>query len=475
MPTIIVNEGAPEASGSVADVPETGTEGGLPVTVFVVVEGMRTSDGRYITPGSLTHRALPLPILGLRTNTESGHTGAEVFGRIDTLTRVPGPDLTNRQTGEPFPEGTFVWVGTGTVRAAHALTEDMQAGYLTGNSVDLSEVEYDVIWPEVADDADEESIMRAMADGPEEIRFTTGVIAGTTVCPFPAFAEAYIELDGNPITPANDVVGEPIVASVILHPDEGDSLVAAASRDLPPAAWFADPGLDGPTRITVTPEGRLYGHLALWNVAHIGHDGREVYAPRSRRSYADFALYDTEAVDEAGEVVSVAFGHLTMGGGHADTGLSARDTVAHYDDVCTRVARVAVGEDAHGVWVSGQVRPELDLRQRRDLAESQISGDWRRIGGGLELVAALAVNTPGFPVPRSRVASAGVVSLVAAGAPPLRSNGAVVLDYDTLADAIATRLDERRQRAEREDALAARQQQAALGLRQRSAQWRFRS
>lgn len=471
MPTIIVNESAPEATGAIEDVPESGTPDGRPVTVYVVVEGMRTSDGRFITPGSLTHRALPLPILGLRTNTESGHTGAEVFGRIDTLTRVPGPDLTNRQTGEPFPEGTFVWVGTGSVRAGHDLTNDMEAGYLTGNSVDLSEVEYDLIWSDV-EDGDEDGDGGVLVSEVTEIRFTQGVIAGTTVCPFPAFAEAYIELDGNPITPATDVTGEPLVASVIMHPPAGDSLVASATddADLPPASWFTNPNLPGPTRVQADTTGRISGHLALWNVAHIGFDGREVYAPRSHRGYTDFMLYDTLAIDEDGERVEVAFGHLTMGGGHAGSGLGPREAAAHYDNACTRVARVAVGEDEFGVWVSGQVRPELTLRERRDLNESQLSGDWRRIGGGLELVAALAVNAPGFPVPRSRVASAGVLSLVAAGV-PRETSGAVVLDYDTLADAIAERLAARQARTEAQAALAQRQATAGLALRHAAARF----
>ncbi len=43
------------------------------------------------------------------------------------------------------------------------------------------------------------------------------------------------------------------------------------------------------------------------------------------------------------------------------------------------------------------------------------SGDWRPIGRGLELVAALAVNQPGFPI--ARVAHGRVSALTAAGAP----------------------------------------------------------
>jgi hypothetical protein len=54
----------------------------------------------------------------------------------------------------------------------------------------------------------------------------------------------------------------------------------------------------------------------------------------------------------------------------------------------------------------------------RALRASPISGDWRKVDGNLELVAALAVNVPGFPViprPQGMVASGGLTSLVATG------------------------------------------------------------
>jgi hypothetical protein len=42
---------------------------------------------------------------------------------------------------------------------------------------------------------------------------------------------------------------------------------------------------------------------------------------------------------------------------------------------------------------------------------SDVSGDWRRIGSGLELVAVLAVNVPGFPKIRVKEAYGLVASL----------------------------------------------------------------
>lgn len=42
---------------------------------------------------------------------------------------------------------------------------------------------------------------------------------------------------------------------------------------------FADPHLSGPTALTVTADGRVYGHLATRDVCHIGYGDRCVAAP----------------------------------------------------------------------------------------------------------------------------------------------------------------------------------------------------
>ena len=67
--------------------------------------------------------------------------------------------------------------------------------------------------------------------------------------------------------------------------------------------------------------------------------------------------------------------------------------------------------------MAGAVRPGTTPDQIRALRAAPLSGDWRTIGGNLELVGALAVNVPGFPVPRpaGRIDSDEMVTLVAAG------------------------------------------------------------
>jgi predicted component of type VI protein secretion system len=67
---------------------------------------------------------------------------------------------------------------------------------------------------------------------------------------------------------------------------------------------------------------------------------------------------------------------------------------------------VACGEDEHGIWVHGAVRPDATPEQIRTLMASPPSGDWRNIGGNLELIGVLAVNIPGFPIRRAMAASA---------------------------------------------------------------------
>lgn len=189
-------------------------------------------------------------------------------------------------------------------------------------------------------------------------------------------------------------------------------MVASAAARTLPAAAFRNPNLTGPTAITVTADGRIFGHLATWDSCHIGVDKVCSSAPTSK---ADYAYFATGAVltDEG----MIPVGQITMDTGHAGLDANATRTTAHYDHTGTAAADVACGEDDHGVWVAGLIRDDLTENQVRALRGAALSGDWRRIRGNLELVAALAVNVPGFPIPRTAMAaSAGVqTALVATG------------------------------------------------------------
>lgn len=207
------------------------------------------------------------------------------------------------------------------------------------------------------------------------------------------------------------------------YPLGGGAVVASAAPSLPPASWFEDPGLDGPTPVTVTPEGRVYGHLACWGTCHIGFQGRCVTPPRSRSNYAYFLVHSTRAVDADGNVVTVPVGYGTIGTGHADLRAGATAAAEHYDNSGTAAFELACGEDEHGIWVAGRLMPGLDEMTEHRARGTVFSGDWRTIRGGLELVASLGVNVPGFPVPRARVASGQPLAMVAAGAVVAQEGG----------------------------------------------------
>ena len=189
------------------------------------------------------------------------------------------------------------------------------------------------------------------------------------------------------------------------------AIVAGGAPVAPPKEWFGDPGLDGPTPLTITADGRVFGHIAAWGVRHIGMPGH-VVPPKSRSGYAFFKT----GVVQTAEGEDVPVGQLTLAGGHAPLSADASQAVRHYDDTASAVADVTAGEDRHGIYVAGALRPSATPEQVRALRASAPSGDWRPINGGLELVAVCQVNVPGFPVARARVASGATMALVAAGA-----------------------------------------------------------
>lgn len=192
--------------------------------------------------------------------------------------------------------------------------------------------------------------------------------------------------------------------------EEGEDAMTAAAPLRPPAHWFDDPMLPGPTPLTVTADGQVTGHLALWNVCHFGMQDVCRMAPRSNTGYQYFTTGAVLTADGTQRRV----GRITVGTGHANLRLGYIPAADHYDHTGTGVAIVAAGEDIHGVWVAGATVPEVSETKIAELRRSPLSGDWRPTPKGLELVAALAVNTPGFPVVGLN-ASGEVQSLVAAG------------------------------------------------------------
>lgn len=192
-----------------------------------------------------------------------------------------------------------------------------------------------------------------------------------------------------------------------------DLLSVAASADLkrPPAGWFTDPHLKEPTPLTITEDGRVFGHLALWDTCHRGFDNTCITPPKDSTEYAEF--HDNARVMlDTGELLGV--GCLTVDVSHADVRASAESAKRHYDHSGTTAAFTRAGVDEVGVWLAGAVAPWATEENIEKLRRLSLSGDWRPKGGSYFLIAAQAVPVPGFPI-RARVASGIQVSLTTVG------------------------------------------------------------
>lgn len=383
-------------------------------------EGEMTGDGRMIEDGALRWDDLPIP-LRVAFKDVGGHDGAEVCGRIETVERRDGGDI--------YATGTFDLGSAVGAEAFRQVSEQMSNGV----SIDTDDVTFRIMakadMPEAdvadsgnAEDSDPDGRVKvaAMSSSDELTVIESARLRAATLVAVPAFATARVYAAGQaPSTsePAerdeNGDSEEKLARSADADPLSRDSLTAAAIPTAPPEAWFKDPALTGPTALVVEDDGRVYGHIAAWGTCHIGQIGKCVEPPTSPSNYAYFR---TGALQTA-EGTSVAVGHLTMGTGHAGPRDSANAAAEHYDNTGTVFADVAAGEDAYGIWVAGSLRPGITSEQVRVARSAPISGDWRTIRGSLELVGALAVNVPGFPVPRPQglLASGEVRSLQASG------------------------------------------------------------
>lgn len=335
--------------------------------------GVATDDGRYLDPDmDLRFRDTPLPLRWQRQAVEQ-HGEAFTVAAIDTI----------------GIEGTQI-VASGhlldTAEAAEAALQIREG--VTAPSIDLADVEWEIRDEkgrpiEDLDDIDEDSKLLAV--------MTSGIVTAATLVSIPAFGNTSITLD--------DVDADVLAAAEYQQRDH-ELLVAAATapRFRPSGTMFADPGFTEPTPLHMTDDGRIVGHLATFGTCHVGIADRCVTPPRSVTGYAHF---HTSAIT-LDDGVRLPVGRLTVGAGHAGHGLSPRAAAEHYDTLCTTWAYVRAGEDAFGPWVSGVPHPDATEEQIRDGLSAPLSGDWRNIGGNLELVAALSVNTPGFPVLRGR-------------------------------------------------------------------------
>lgn len=372
-------------------------------------EGMATEDGRYILPGALTWRELPLS-LGAMFDTPHADMvmAAPVVGRIDQIEKA---DMD--MAGEPMAAGVTAIRGYGVFDLAgeHGgnVARLVADETMRGVSVDLAVDDWCFRNPETGeliepDDASDSEMEDAMF-GELQYAVRAGSIMAATVCPTPAFADARIAM----VASAD---GRKVVRLWAPFRMEGaESLTASAAPPKPPADWFYRDEPNAATPLTVTDDGQVYGHVAAWGSCHTGRLGVCLSPPRSQSAYAYFNIGEIACADGK----RVPCGQIFFHGEHAPLSMTAQRVKDHYAHTGLVGADVRAVDGRHGIWVSGALRSTLTVEQAREFMAAKPSGDWRQMrpGGPLELTSVLAVNDPGFPVPRAVVASADTDEVVA--------------------------------------------------------------
>ena len=255
-----------------------------------------------------------------------------------------------------------------------------------------------------------------------------------------------VELSGIPGELPDDLDSDPDFATAVA------TLTAAVDteprlRTYDPSL-FEDPKLTRPTFPSMNNEtGRIFGHLAEWG--HVIRGGRDL-TPRNRNGYRNF--HTSQVTLSNGRQLSV--GRLTVQGGHASTerGVTAAAARAHYDDVTKAFGLVRVGEDRFGIWFSGVPAPGVDPEVFQQGMTAQISGDWRDCPGHpLDMIAAHAVNSPGFPIYSAQTGPDGREMALVAALGPVRGQTTpthVLASVEELKVAVGEVLDERERAAE---------------------------
>lgn len=390
--------------------------------------GIETSDGRMLQDGiDLSFRNFPLPAMWCEQSS-GGHFDSYTVGVVESA-RVDGDTV--RASG--------YWLNTDEANRAF----ETASRKVSRPSVDLAATEW-ILTDENGKEISEEDWWDMPIDAKVVQTITKAELIGFTMVATPAFGDTMIEF--NPERETRDA-----------------AVVASAADEFRPrvydAAMFADPQLSEPTEIHMRDDGRIVGHLACFGQCHRSIQAQCVLAPRSPSSYAQFLTSPSVRLSDG---TRMPVGRLTVGTGHAPDTVSGPVALAHYDNTGTCFAIVNVGEDKHGIWVSGVAAPWATAEQIEMGLAAPLSGDWRDFGQGLDLIAALAVNTPGFAV-RGRTDENGrAVALVASIGPAptgKRGRSGVALSADAIADivqrAVTTALAKRDEDAEVAGLLAA--------------------
>jgi hypothetical protein len=408
-------------------VPADTTPAGLLPEVWMSDAGIAFSErlpgGRDFTNCTWSWRdpTSTLVPLMLQTQTDFGHQGAELAGFVEEFTQ---------QGGVVSARGQFYDNEMG-VQARDVLLD----GRRFGVSVDPTE---NVVAEFTCTEFDEDDWC---IDG--DVVFSEYEIGGLTMCPFPGFVQASIVLSTESEGAATDTgpngqlaaMKKPKMPKPMEPMKPMGPMIASAAPSRPPAEWFrvpepllgqewlpeiqgdevlVDQG-DGTMAcpLTITDEGLIYGHVYRLGQCHTADPwgpGVCATAVPSANGYATFHTGSVACDDGS----LVATGSIVVGAEHSYAA-STWAAIDHYANAGSGWADVRVIDGEQGAWCCGALRPGLSDDQLRVLRALSLSGEWRDVGGNLELIGILSVNQPGFPIARQQLAASGFVGIADAG------------------------------------------------------------
>lgn len=394
---------------------EASEERGEPWEGILALEGAPTSDGRMLIAGEISDRELPLPI-NAQLVTDEGHKHSVNAGRIEEIERIPLGEFSHPDfdlSGYDLPDTAVVIWANGTFDSSPEAAEAQRMiDNGAGISIDLPTERVALFDKNTMEEVDLTDLTEEDLIFGEFIEGAAGKIGGATIVTVPAFEEARIQISREQV----------LVASAYgMKVKRTNALTAAAGPVKPPREWFNDPELTELTPLTITKDGRVFGHLADWGGCHVGFQGICVPPFRSRSEYAYFNTGEIETAE--GDCVPC--GKLMFsrsGAGHAptdDPSMDFEDVMSYYDDATKVGAFVRAGSDRFGTWLAGSLRPGLSDLDVQHLRTHPPSGDWRPVRGEGELIAAFAVPVPGFPIARQALVASADGQIMAIISAPL--------------------------------------------------------
>ncbi len=425
-------------------------------------QGVQTGDGRIIAPEALRFDTTPMPLrwaaedwgmhsgaVTLPAAIESWRTdGDNVLASGWIEDAQPGGAEITRMVDEGVPLGVSIDLDDVTIEVVDTevtpiedqpIDTGTEPGLRIRGYAGFAAYDFRAGSSPLGDHARPATVTAAAGEGDvdgeiwwrfsmDEIleRLVDGRVRAATIVDMAAFDQARMGLDATD-APAADPAAEPapVAASGALA-----TAVAAAERRrraavshglmpvnralfpqaivasgaipiAPPRAWFEVAEPNRLTPLTITDDGRVYGHVWASGQCHsASQPGSCVLAPTPLAGA--FPWFHTGyTVTVEGDRIPT--GVMTIGGGHADTeGPRATLTAAieHYDNVATAWADIVVRAGRFGGWACGAARPGITPDQLRVIRGSVPSGDWRGVAGRSELIAVHQVNHPGYPVAR---------------------------------------------------------------------------